>query len=94
MTNLDALKAVVDVDLISDNSLLKALVDADIDPTDDYSAGHKDAMDAAGVEVLKGFLLTSMSEGGYSVSFDRKAIESKIALLSGTGIRGVQRITI
>jgi hypothetical protein len=94
MTNLDALKAVVGIDQISANSFTKALLDASIDPAADYSSGNKTSIDNAGAAILKDFLQTSVSEGGYSVTYDRKAIEAKISQLSGAGVRGVQKLNI
>lgn len=94
MTNLEALKAVVGVEGISDNSYSKALIDSGIDGTGTYSASNESVVNISAINVLENFLLTSLSEGGYSVSYDRSAIEKKISVLKGTGVRGVQRLNI
>jgi hypothetical protein len=95
MTNLDALKSVVDIPGISSNSYDKALIDAGIDGTATYLASSEQTINSAGVKVLKGFLLSSLSEGGYSVSFDRTAIENKITVLEGNEkVRGIRAINI
>jgi hypothetical protein len=94
MTVLEALKAVVDVPGISSNSYDKALIDAGIDGSATYLASNAQTINNAAVNVLKGFLLSSISEGGYSVSFDRSAIENKITVLEGVKVRGVQRLSI
>lgn len=94
MTNLEALKAVVDVPGISGNAYDKALIDVSLTGSSTYSAGNEETINNAAVKVLKGFLLSSLSEGGYSVSFDRTAIENKITVLEGAKVRGVQRLNI
>jgi len=94
MTNLDALKAVVGIDGISDNSFQKALLDVSIDGTGTYNAANKKTLDTVAVELLKNILVQSVSEGGYSISYDRKAIEAKILSLSGAGVRGIQKVNI
>lgn len=94
MTNLDALKAVVDLEGISANSYSKALIDVGVDPNSDYASGSKEVIDTAAVGVLENFLRQSISEGSYSVSFDRKAIEAKISGLRGDGKRGISVLNI
>jgi len=94
MTNLEALKAVVQVENIPGNSFTKALIDAGIDGTATYTSSNATSINAVALEVLKGLLISSISEGGYSISFDRAAIEKKIAVLDGSGVRGVERLNI
>ena len=94
MTNLEALQAVVDIDQISAASFEKAVIDAGLLPTDNYVIASKDLLNAAGVAVLNGWIASSMSEGGYSISFDRKAIDAKIQALNGvSGARGIKNIS-
>lgn len=81
MTNKEALVAVVQVS-VADNVLLKALLDQNIPSTDTYASANASSIDLAAISVLEGLLSTpNVSEGGYSVSYDRAAIEGRIKAL-------------
>jgi hypothetical protein len=78
MTNKEALQAVVQVSL-DDNVLVKALLDQAITSTDNYTAAVSSSIDIAAIAVLEGLLSTpNISEGGYSVNYDRAAIQKRV----------------
>jgi len=94
MTNLEALQSVVDIPQISILTLTKVLIDAEIDGAESYVSGNASKIYSAAAAVLRTFMVSSVSEGGYSISFDRSAIEKKIAVLDGSVVRGVERLNI
>ncbi len=83
MTNTEALAAVVQIEQIPANAYEKALEDAGLIGGVIYSSIYKDSVNTAAIAVLSGLLYTSISEGGYSISFDRQAVQNKIASLGG-----------
>lgn len=83
MTIKEALQAAVSVSGIPDDRFEKALLDADIDGTGVYREGDKADVDVIAVAMLQGILVSSISEGGFSISYDRSAIEKLISTLKG-----------
>lgn len=78
MTNKEALIAVCMV-AVPDASVEKALIDNDLIGDDEYSIDAKEEIDLCAIDVLKGTLaLADITEGGYSVRYDRKAIQARI----------------
>lgn len=86
MTNKEALVAVCQVS-VDDNVLEKALADQDVTAADTYASSGSDSINKAAIDVLEGVLSrANVSEGGFSESFDRKAIENRLKILySKTG---------
>lgn len=82
MTNSEAVKAIVSVE-VQEATVTKALVDASLIPGDIYTKEQEVRVAFASVDVLSSLLYSSVSEGGYSVSFDRRAIEQKINFVCG-----------
>jgi hypothetical protein len=87
MINKEALVAVVQVS-VSDITLEKALLDQDVLPTVDYASANARSIDLAAICVLEGLISTAdVSEGGFTVRYDRAAIERRIESLKyKTGI--------
>lgn len=82
MTNKDALIATVGFE-VPDNMALKALIDVGLAATQDYSATNRDAVDRCAIEVLLAMkTVNSISEGGYSVSFNHEEANKTITYLS------------
>jgi hypothetical protein len=81
MTNKEALIAVLGVS-VPDLSADKVLLDAEITGADTYSAENEKSIATCAVKLLYGLLLPNISEGGYSISYNRDAIKDKIAYLS------------
>lgn len=83
MTNKEALLAVVQVANIPDNSLVKALMDAEILDTDEYEINLADDIDLVAIDVLQGLLSQpDIQEGGYKITFDRAAIAKRLGFLA------------
>lgn len=81
MTNKAALVAVLQVSVPSD-SADKVLLDAGIDGTATYSKDDASAIDLAAIDVLQGLLSTpDVTEGGYSIHFDRNAVQARLQYL-------------
>jgi hypothetical protein len=90
MTISEALAATVLIENIPADSFEKALIDVGLTGSDTYTTDDKVTVNTAALSVLNGLLYSSISEGGYSISFDRSAIEARIkALGGGPKVRGV-----
>jgi hypothetical protein len=92
MTNIAALQAVLMVS-VPDNTLSKALLDAELTESDTYTSDNRLIVEACAVDILKSLLTTpNISEGGYSISFDRNAIQVRLGQLTGAKptIKGVR----
>lgn len=86
MTTKQAIEAAVaGIPNVSSNSIDKAIIDAGLSGAEVYSIAYLDTVNAAAVMVLSGLLVSSISEGGYSISIDRKAVEARIAKLGDVG---------
>lgn len=84
MTNTEAVAAAILFTGYSQQALIKAMLDAGVDGTGTYSAASKGAIDLIAVEVLRGMLgVTSISEGGYSISYNYNGIMERINFLNG-----------
>lgn len=84
MTNKEALTASVPATNLPDITLEKALLDQDVTPGDTYSKEKAESIDLATIDVLKYLLsVPNVSEGGYSVSFDRAAVQKRLDDLNG-----------
>lgn len=82
MTNKQALIAVLRVN-VPDDTLEKAMLDQDVDGTSAYSKGNAKSIDLCVIDILAGLLAEpDVTEGGYSVKFDRKAVQERLVLLA------------
>lgn len=81
MTNREAVLAVAGTS-VSDNSIDKALTDIGLTPSGYYTLTNASKIDLATIEVLKSIIATAdISEGGYSIKYDRSAILKRITEL-------------
>lgn len=82
MTIKEALIAVLRVNL-PDNSLEKALLDQGITGSSTYTAADAKAVDYCAMDLLLGLLSEpDVSEGGYSVKYDRAAVLNYVKSLA------------
>ena len=82
MTNKEALIAVLRVS-VPDNTLEKALLDQGVTGASTYSAASAQIIDLCAIDVLVGLLSEpDVSEGGYSIRYDRKAVEQQVLFLA------------
>lgn len=86
MTNTQALQATLGEYQASANALEKALTDQGLSGLDAYTAANLDQVNLAAVAVLSSILVSSVSEGGYSITYDRSGIEALIASLGGGSV--------
>ena len=81
-TNLEALRAkcklICDTCYVDDDVLVDVLVDAGVHPDDFSSETESALLVKIAIPVVKGWVETSRSEGGISVSIDREAVEKNI----------------
>ena len=78
MTNKQALVAVLRIS-VPDDTLEKALLDHEITGSTNYTKDAARDIDMCAVEVLKGLLSEpDVTEGGYSIKYDRNAIQARI----------------
>jgi hypothetical protein len=81
MTNKEALIAVVQVS-VDDNVLEKALLDQNLELDDEYDSGLATTINKAAIDVLEGLLSRpNVTEGGFSETFDRGAIQARLTVL-------------
>lgn len=87
MTNKEALSAVVQVS-VDDLTLEKALLDQGLNTGATYTSDKASTINLAAIDVLEGLLSRpNISEGGFTESFDRAAIQKRIdALKNKNGI--------
>jgi hypothetical protein len=82
MTKKAALTASVLVD-VPDDSIEKVLIDKGITGTDNYTADDAKDVDLMAIDVLTSLLsIADVSEGGYSVRYDRKSIMDRLNFLN------------
>lgn len=82
MTNKEALVATLQAS-VPDNALEKALADRGIVSAAIYGATQTAGIDGAAMDLLSGLLSApDVSEGGYSVRFDRTAIKARLIFLA------------
>lgn len=93
MINREALQAVLAV-TVDSRAVEKALFDADLEPGETYSSSSKDKINACAIEVLEGILSQpDISEGGYSIKYDRSAVKLRLdALRAKTGTSATPKI--
>ena len=81
-TNLEALRAkcklICDTCYVDDDVLIDVLCDAGIDPDGESSGTSAAQLVECAIPIVKGWVETSRSEGGISVSIDREAVEKNI----------------
>lgn len=83
MTNKEALMAVVGFE-VSDDAIDKSLVDAGIKGAEEYTTNDAEDIDLCAIDLLQLLLsVPNVSEGGYSISYDRTAIKDRLNFLSG-----------
>jgi hypothetical protein len=81
MTNKEALIAALQL-TADDSTLEKALIDQEVTGSDTYVKDNATAIDQCAIEVLQGILSTpDVSEGGYSVKYDRDAVKARLSYL-------------
>lgn len=81
MTNGEAVSAVAGT-AISANSVEKALTDIGLSTEGYYVVENAAKIDLATIEILKGLLATAdITEGGYSIKYDRSVILKRITEL-------------
>lgn len=82
MTNKEALVAVLRVS-VPDNSLEKAMIDNDVTGGSTYTKDNEKNIDLCAIDILQGLLSDpDVSEGGYSINFDRKAVQERLNYLN------------
>jgi hypothetical protein len=82
MTIKEALISVLQVSM-PDGSIEKALTDNGLTSSDEYAASKAKAIDECAIELLHGLLSApNISEGGYSISYDRNAVKERIIMLA------------
>ena len=82
MTNKEALVAVLRI-TVPDASLEKAMIDREVTGTNTYTKENEKNIDLCAVDVLHGLLSEpDVSEGGYSIRFDRNAVQQRLLLLA------------
>lgn len=91
MTNSAALVATLQT-AVPAGSVSKALADRGIGEGDTYTSTLTESIDRAAIDILWGMLsMPDISEGGYSVRYDRTAIKARLLFLAGK--YGVTEIT-
>lgn len=82
MTNKAALVAALQTS-VPDDTLEKALADGNIISSGTYSSTSIESIDRAAISVLWGLLSSpDVSEGGYSIRYDRKAVQARLLFLA------------
>jgi len=68
---------------VPDGSLELSLINRGLTGTDAYSAADQQAVELCAIDVLNGLLSTpDISEGGYSIRFDRAAVQKRVLFLA------------
>jgi hypothetical protein len=80
MTNADRTISLIGFAPANTDALPGALIDRGVDPEGTYDGSNKDLIKAAAIEVMELLLTTAdtRNEGGYSITFDRKAVMERI----------------
>lgn len=82
MTNKEALIASVPFS-VPDLMLDKTLLDHEITGATTYAAANAESIDMCVVDLLQWVLSQSdVTEGGYSIKFDRKAVEARLLYMA------------
>lgn len=95
MTVLEALKGTVIMD-VPTGTIDKVLADIGLNGSDTYvPTSHKEVVDTAAASILKIMPYSSISEGGYSISFSEEARKQYIQTLEGNlPTRGIEKLSI
>lgn len=82
MTNKEALLAVLRIS-VPDNSLEKALTDREVTGGSTYTKDNAKNIDLCAIDIFQGLLTEpDVSEGDYSIKFDRDAVKEHLLLLA------------
>lgn len=82
MTNKEALIAAVSFS-VPDNMLEKALLDRTLTGASTYTSANAEKVDMCVIDLLQRVLSEpDVTEGGYSIRFDRKAVEARLLYLA------------
>lgn len=83
MLLLNALKAVVGRISVDEDTLIKALEDADLDQNDTYEkSAHKKKVDLCAIEVLEAYLSSAdIAEGDLSIKMNLNGVKERLSLL-------------
>jgi hypothetical protein len=96
MTKKEALIAALQIS-VEDATLEKALIDNDVIGSETYTKSNATTIDLCAIEVLQGILsIPDVTEGGYSVKYDRAAVQARLTYLSiknGVDNPSIPRIT-
>jgi hypothetical protein len=81
VTNKEALIANVGFS-VPDNMVEKAMIDNDVTGTTEYAKDAAESIDLCTIPILKRVLSEpDVSEGGYSIRFDRASVEKRLESL-------------
>lgn len=85
MTNAERTISLIGFAPANENALPGALIDRGVDPAGNYDGSNKDLIKGAAIEVMELLLTTAdtKNEGGYTITFDRKAVMERINQLKG-----------
>lgn len=85
MTLRQAIQMAIQVeadDLLLEKALLDVQEDGGVDLEASYSKQHADLVDLAAIEAIKALLsIPDITEGGYSVKYDRKTMQARLTML-------------
>lgn len=83
MTNKEAVIATLQITGYSDGAIEKALLDNGLNGADTYVIENSKNVRLVSIEVLQGMLsLSSVSEGGYTVSYSAAGIQKRLDYLN------------
>lgn len=81
MTNKEALIAAVGF-TVPDNMIEKAMIDNEVTGTNTYTIDDAESIDLCVIPILQWALSQpNVSEGGYSLSFNREAVQARLDTL-------------
>lgn len=83
MTNKEAFRSVIQIASVDDNTLDLGLIEAGIDGASTFEAGTLKDLELAAVPVLQSLMaITSNSEGGFSQSMNKDAINARLLFIA------------
>lgn len=83
MTNKEAFRSVIQIASVDDNTLDLGLIEAGIDASATFEAGKLKDLEIAAVPVLQSLMaITSNSEGGFSQSMNKDAINARLLFIA------------
>lgn len=91
MTNFDAISARLYPYNVDDNVITIACTDADMTAEDEYTSGNRVSVARAAIDILKQLIvLSSESNGGYSLGYDTDMLRKRIhALAKDNGLTDI-----